>query len=117
MHLWVLVNRSRLQRVLNRQQEDSDVEWKFSRSKLYMEFIKKNDELPVPFNMIPTPKMILTLFRKVREKAKATGRCKKKDAPPQLELNGAAPVNFANKPNGLNGRVRHVSCIMTAPQP
>ena len=30
----------------------SDIEWKFARSQLYMEFIKGGGTLPVPFNII-----------------------------------------------------------------
>ncbi|KAI3381524.1 hypothetical protein SNEBB_008688, partial [Seison nebaliae] len=37
-------------------QGDADVEWKFARSKLYMEYIKAGATLPVPMNIIPTPK-------------------------------------------------------------
>ncbi|CAF0965161.1 unnamed protein product [Brachionus calyciflorus] len=32
-----------------------DTEWKFSRSKLYMKFIKDGPTVPVPFNLIPAP--------------------------------------------------------------
>ena len=39
-------------------QEHSDVEWKFSRSRLYMEFIKESSALPVPLNIIPTPAIV-----------------------------------------------------------
>lgn len=43
-------------------QEEADTEWKFARSKIYMEFIKNNGELPVPFNIFPTPRSICRLF-------------------------------------------------------
>jgi transient receptor potential cation channel subfamily C protein 6 len=39
-------------------QEDTDVEWKFARTRLYMEFIKDGSTLPIPFNIIPTPDSI-----------------------------------------------------------
>ncbi|XP_050396877.2 short transient receptor potential channel 7 isoform X1 [Patella vulgata] len=43
--------------------EDSDAEWKFSRSMLYMEYIGDSAVLPVPFNVILAPKEIVkTLF-------------------------------------------------------
>ena len=46
--------------------EESDLEWKFSRSKLYMEFIKKGGTLPPPFNIIPVPKSIyLNVYKPV----------------------------------------------------
>jgi hypothetical protein len=43
----------------------SDIEWKFSRSKLYMEYIKSGATLPPPFNIIPTPKALKNLFTKL----------------------------------------------------
>ena len=39
-------------------QEDCDVEWKFARTKLWMNYIDDGNTLPVPFNMIPTPKSL-----------------------------------------------------------
>ena len=36
----------------------SDTEWKFARSKLYMEFIREGATLPVPLNIIPMPSFI-----------------------------------------------------------
>ena len=40
-------------------QEDSDVEWKFSRSLIYMDYIKEGCELPPPFNILAAPKAIV----------------------------------------------------------
>ncbi len=45
--------------------EESDVEWKYARSKLYMEYIKEGSTLPVPFNIIPTPKSCINIFKKL----------------------------------------------------
>uniref|UniRef100_A0A8D2LFY2 Transient receptor ion channel domain-containing protein n=1 Tax=Varanus komodoensis TaxID=61221 RepID=A0A8D2LFY2_VARKO len=39
-------------------ENDADVEWKFARSKLYLSFFREGLTLPVPFNIIPTPKSI-----------------------------------------------------------
>lgn len=40
-------------------QEDSDVEWKFARSLLYMEYIAEGGTLPPPLNIIGAPKAVL----------------------------------------------------------
>lgn len=32
------------------------MEWKFARTRLWMNYIDEGNTLPVPFNMIPTPK-------------------------------------------------------------
>ena len=44
-------------------QTDCDVEWKFARTGLWMNYIDEGGTLPVPFNMIPTPKSCRYLWR------------------------------------------------------
>ena len=41
--------------------ERSDVEWKFSRSKLWISYFEPGDTVPSPFNLIPSPKALLRL--------------------------------------------------------
>ncbi|XP_041473271.1 short transient receptor potential channel 3-like [Lytechinus variegatus] len=41
---------------------DEDVEWKFSRSKLWLSYFERGATLPVPFNLIPSPKTIIKNF-------------------------------------------------------
>ena len=43
-------------------QDDEDVEWKFARAQLYMDFIQEGGTLPPPLNIIPSPKSIARLF-------------------------------------------------------
>ncbi|XP_067655536.1 short transient receptor potential channel 7-like [Haliotis asinina] len=40
-------------------QIDEDMEWKFARAKLWISFVEEGTTLPIPFNIIPTPKSIL----------------------------------------------------------
>ncbi|KAH0625343.1 hypothetical protein JD844_033870 [Phrynosoma platyrhinos] len=44
-------------------ENDADVEWKFARSKLYLSFFREGLTLPVPFNIIPTPKSVFYVIR------------------------------------------------------
>ncbi|XP_043928715.1 short transient receptor potential channel 2-like [Protopterus annectens] len=44
-------------------EDDADVEWKFARSKLYLNYFREGLTLPVPFNVIPTPKAIFYMIR------------------------------------------------------
>lgn len=44
-------------------QGEADTEWKFARSKLYMEYIKDDSTLPIPFNIIPSPKTVYYILR------------------------------------------------------
>ncbi|XP_073998927.1 transient-receptor-potential-like protein [Rhodnius prolixus] len=49
--------------------EHSDTEWKFARTKLWMSYFEESATLPPPFNIFPTPKLLLK-FLGVREKDK-----------------------------------------------
>jgi len=44
-------------------QGDCDVEWKFARTHLWMNYIDVGHTLPVPFNMIPSPKSFVYSLR------------------------------------------------------
>lgn len=48
-------------------QGDCDVEWKFARTKLWMNYMDDGSTLPVPFNMIPTPKAFLYTWAFLKE--------------------------------------------------
>lgn len=45
--------------------EHTDIEWKFSRTKLFMEYIKDASVLPIPFNIIPTPALVFDSLRRL----------------------------------------------------
>ena len=45
--------------------EHTDTEWKFARSKLYLEFINQGSTLPIPLNIIPTPHLIWSIIKKI----------------------------------------------------
>lgn len=47
-------------------QDDADVEWKFARAKLWFSYFEEGRTLPVPFNLIPSPKSVLGLATCVR---------------------------------------------------
>ncbi|KAF7662850.1 hypothetical protein LDENG_00225300 [Lucifuga dentata] len=46
---------------------DADVEWKFARAKLWFSYFEHGGTLPVPFNLIPSPKAVIALLVGVRE--------------------------------------------------
>ncbi|XP_012943366.1 uncharacterized protein LOC101855595, partial [Aplysia californica] len=48
-------------------QTDCDVEWKFARTKLWLNYMDDGSTLPVPFNMIPTPKSFLYGWTAVKD--------------------------------------------------
>ncbi|XP_072517883.1 transient receptor potential cation channel subfamily C member 2b [Salminus brasiliensis] len=44
-------------------EDDADVEWKFARSKLYLNYFREGLTMPVPFNIIPSPKALFYVLR------------------------------------------------------
>nr|XP_036882168.1 putative short transient receptor potential channel 2-like protein isoform X2 [Manis javanica] len=46
-------------------EDDADVEWKFARSKLYLSYFREGLTLPVPFNILPSPKATFYLLRRI----------------------------------------------------
>ncbi|ELW71838.1 Short transient receptor potential channel 2 [Tupaia chinensis] len=46
-------------------EDAADVEWKFARSKLYLSYFREGLTLPVPFNILPSPKAIFYFLRRI----------------------------------------------------
>ncbi|XP_058271172.1 transient receptor potential cation channel subfamily C member 2b [Hemibagrus wyckioides] len=49
-------------------EDDADVEWKFARSKLYLSYFREGLTMPVPFNIIPSPKAAFYFIRSLIRK-------------------------------------------------
>ncbi|KAM9728926.1 short transient receptor potential channel 6a isoform 2-T2 [Menidia menidia] len=47
-------------------EDDADVEWKFARAKLWISYFEEGRTLPVPFNLVPSPKTMLGLVKAIR---------------------------------------------------
>lgn len=54
-------------RLISSWQDDADVEWKFARAKLWFSYFEEGGTLPVPFNLIPSPKSVLSLTQKIKQ--------------------------------------------------
>ncbi|KAL8206989.1 UNVERIFIED_CONTAM: Short transient receptor putative channel 3 [Gekko kuhli] len=46
-------------------QDDSDVEWKFARSKLWLSYFDDGKTLPPPFSLVPSPKSFIYFFLRI----------------------------------------------------
>nr|XP_033804027.1 short transient receptor potential channel 2-like [Geotrypetes seraphini] len=68
--------------------DDADVEWKFARSKLYLSYFREGLTLPVPFNIIPTPKSLFYVIRSVFRFICCYNPKKKQDYPPISSISG-----------------------------
>ncbi|XP_077403108.1 short transient receptor potential channel 6-like isoform X2 [Vanacampus margaritifer] len=47
-------------------EDDADVEWKFARAKLWFSYFEEGRTLPVPFNLVPSPKSMLGLSKGIK---------------------------------------------------
>ncbi|XP_032812352.1 short transient receptor potential channel 7-like [Petromyzon marinus] len=46
-------------------EDDADVEWKFARAKLWISYFEEGRTLPVPFNLVPSPKSLFYGLQRV----------------------------------------------------
>ncbi|XP_018521029.1 short transient receptor potential channel 6 [Lates calcarifer] len=69
-------------------EDDADVEWKFARAKLWFSYFEQGGTLPVPFNLVPSPKSIISLLLGIREFLWAVPQDKgKENSNDEMELN------------------------------
>ncbi|XP_040903117.1 short transient receptor potential channel 6 [Toxotes jaculatrix] len=69
-------------------EDDADVEWKFARAKLWFSYFEYGGTLPVPFNLIPSPKSVISLLLGIREFLWAVPQGKNKEnSNDEMELN------------------------------
>lgn len=57
-------------------QDDEDIEWKYARGELYMEFIQDGNTLPYPVNIVPSPKTLAKICMAVGKALCGCGRTK-----------------------------------------
>ncbi|XP_042270350.1 short transient receptor potential channel 6 isoform X2 [Thunnus albacares] len=69
-------------------EDDADVEWKFARAKLWFSYFENGGTLPVPFNLVPSPKSVISFLRGTREFLWDVTRGKiKENSKNEMELN------------------------------
>lgn len=45
--------------------DDADIQWKFSRTRMWMPYLDEGNVMPPPFNLIPPPKLVFQLCRRL----------------------------------------------------
>nr|XP_033794546.1 short transient receptor potential channel 3 isoform X2 [Geotrypetes seraphini] len=60
-------------------EDDSDVEWKFARSKLWLSYFDDGKTLPPPFSVIPSPKSLFYFIMRIVNWSKCKSRWLQKD--------------------------------------
>lgn len=76
--------------------EHSDIQWKFSRTKLYMEYIKEASVLPIPLNIIPTPALMFAYIRKMCLSQKAKRKHSQKMKQNQIKSQQRSQNSMSN---------------------
>ncbi|XP_048189450.1 short transient receptor potential channel 3 isoform X7 [Perognathus longimembris pacificus] len=60
-------------------EDDSDVEWKFARSKLWLSYFDDGKTLPPPFSLVPSPKSFVYFIMRILNLSKCRRRRLQKD--------------------------------------
>ncbi|XP_074917817.1 short transient receptor potential channel 6 isoform X1 [Chelonoidis abingdonii] len=68
-------------------EDDADVEWKFARAKLWFSYFEEGRTLPVPFNLVPTPKSLLYLLLRIKKWISKVFPCHKRGFQEDAEMN------------------------------
>uniref|UniRef100_A0A8B9PDY0 Transient receptor potential cation channel subfamily C member 6 n=1 Tax=Apteryx owenii TaxID=8824 RepID=A0A8B9PDY0_APTOW len=68
-------------------EDDADVEWKFARAKLWFSYFEEGRTLPVPFNLVPSPKSLLYLLLRIKKWICKPFLCQKKSFQEDAEMN------------------------------
>nr|KAF6439386.1 transient receptor potential cation channel subfamily C member 6 [Molossus molossus] len=68
-------------------EDDADVEWKFARAKLWFSYFEEGRTLPVPFNLVPSPKSLFYLLLKLKKWISELCQSHKKGFQEDAEMN------------------------------
>uniref|UniRef100_A0A8D2JFG8 Transient receptor potential cation channel subfamily C member 6 n=1 Tax=Varanus komodoensis TaxID=61221 RepID=A0A8D2JFG8_VARKO len=68
-------------------EDDADVEWKFARARLWFSYFEEGRTLPVPFNLVPSPKSLLYLSLRIKKWISKVLLCHKKGFQEDAEMN------------------------------
>ncbi|XP_009986432.1 PREDICTED: short transient receptor potential channel 6 isoform X1 [Tauraco erythrolophus] len=79
-------------------EDDADVEWKFARAKLWFSYFEEGRTLPVPFNLVPSPKSLLYLLLRIKKWISKPFLCQKKSFQEDAEMN---KVDSEQRPSRL----------------
>uniref|UniRef100_A0A672FIA3 Transient receptor potential cation channel subfamily C member 6 n=1 Tax=Salarias fasciatus TaxID=181472 RepID=A0A672FIA3_SALFA len=95
-------------------EDDADVEWKFARAKLWFSYFEHGGSLPVPFNLVPSPRSVAALFLRIRGFIRG-GAVRKKieDSSDEMELKNVShrgKYNFSRL--SLDSGLKKCFCIL-----
>ncbi|XP_029391547.1 short transient receptor potential channel 2 [Mus pahari] len=97
-------------------EDDADVEWKFARSKLYLSYFREGLTLPVPFNILPSPKAAFYLIRRIFRLLCCGSSCckaKESDYPPiPTFTNPGARAGSSREGERVSYRLRVIKALV-----
>lgn len=85
-------------------QDDADVEWKFARAKLWFSYFEEGRTLPVPFNLIPSPKSVAGL-------ATATKSLLLRYATGQIAAKAGTQLNAVFNSTAIDSLSKYLNCL------
>ncbi|XP_053241653.1 short transient receptor potential channel 6 [Podarcis raffonei] len=68
-------------------EDDADVEWKFARAKLWFSYFEEGRTLPVPFNLVPSPKSLIYFSLRIKKWVFKLLFCNRKGFQEDAEMN------------------------------
>uniref|UniRef100_A0A670YLC3 Transient receptor potential cation channel subfamily C member 3 n=1 Tax=Pseudonaja textilis TaxID=8673 RepID=A0A670YLC3_PSETE len=95
-------------------EDDSDVEWKFARSKLWLSYFDDGKTLPPPFSLVPSPKSFFYFFMKIIKLL----RCRRKRLQKDMEMgigNSKSRLNLFSQSNSRVFESHSFNSILNQP--
>ncbi|XP_066487980.1 short transient receptor potential channel 3 isoform X1 [Tiliqua scincoides] len=95
-------------------EDDSDVEWKFARSKLWLSYFDDGKTLPPPFSLVPSPKSFFYFFMRIIKLFK----CRRKRLQKDMEMgigNSKSRLNLFSQSNSKVFESRSFNSILNQP--
>ncbi|KAM5179521.1 short transient receptor potential channel 6 [Mantella aurantiaca] len=90
-------------------EDDSDVEWKFARAKLWFSYFEEGRTLPVPFNLVPSPKSFLYIVLKIKSVLYNIFSCQSKSLQEDSEMNKLGQSKHSSIRSSEDGNLNNIS--------
>uniref|UniRef100_A0A6I8N9K5 Transient receptor potential cation channel subfamily C member 3 n=1 Tax=Ornithorhynchus anatinus TaxID=9258 RepID=A0A6I8N9K5_ORNAN len=95
-------------------EDDSDVEWKFARSKLWLSYFDDGKTLPPPFSLVPSPKSFVYLIMRIVN----FSRCRRRRLQKDIEMgmgNSKSRLNLFTQSNSRVFESHSFNSILNQP--
>ncbi|XP_075707637.1 short transient receptor potential channel 6 [Rhinoderma darwinii] len=90
-------------------EDDSDVEWKFARAKLWFSYFEEGRTLPVPFNLVPSPKSFVYIALKIKSILPRIFSCHSKSLQEDSEMNKLGQSKHSSIRSSEDGNLNNIS--------